>query len=130
MEVKAHPFVGDIRGAVPMNKVLGFFLSLIVSSCSLEHEVSRVAIPNTGLTVVVVEDEKSLYRYRIELPDKSSDGRIFGTRAGQRAKDVPLPTPIITRSGDVVTIDWPETSLRVRIDVVRNAVVEDSNQAR
>jgi hypothetical protein len=126
-EWKRRPI--DSMAAVRMRTLRGLLLFLLTSSCSLEHEVSRVAISNTSLTVIVVEDEKSLYRYRIEPPVGSGGGRIIGPRAGQRAKDAPLPTPIITRSGDVVTIDWPTTALRVRIDVVRKVVIDDSNQA-
>jgi hypothetical protein len=113
-----------------MRRAFGLLLALAVCSCSLEHEVSRVAVPETGLTVVVVEDEKSLYRYRIEPGDGSNGNRIFGTRAAQRDRGAPLPPPVITRSGDVVVINWPGTSLQVRIDVVRRVVVEDSNQAK
>jgi hypothetical protein len=111
-----------------MNPKLIIFATMVLASCSMEHEVSRVALPDTGLTVVVTEDEKSLYRFRIYPQDKSSDGRIIGVRQGI-ARDAPLPTPIITRSGDVATIYWPGTNLRVRIDVVRGQVIDDSNQS-
>lgn len=106
-----------------------FFATIILASCSLEHEVSRVALPGTGLTVVFFEDEKSLYRYRIYPQEKSSDGRVFGHRQGI-TRDTPLPAPVVSRSGDVATIYWPGTSLRVRIDVVRAKAVDDSNPSR
>lgn len=109
-----------------MRALLGLFLSVVVSSCSLEHEVSRVAIPGTDLTVIVVEDEKSLYRYSVEPLSLSSNGRIIGPRAGQRAKNEALPKPVITRDGDVATVVWPGTDLRVRIDVVRKVVLESA----
>ena|ERR1700693_3163382 len=106
-----------------MNSKPIILTTMILASCSLEHEVSRVALPDTGLTVVVSEDEKSLYRCRIYPQEKSSDGRLCGHRQGV-ARDAPLPTPVVTRSGDVTTIYWPGTNLRIRIDVVRGVVVD------
>ena len=106
-----------------------FFATVILASCSLEHEVSRVALPDTGLTVVVFEDEKSLYRYRIYPKEKSSDGRIFGQRQ-EVDRDTPLPAPVVTRNGNVATIHWPGTSLWLRIDVARAETVDDSNPSR
>jgi hypothetical protein len=107
-----------------------FLVALLLAACSLEHEVSRVTIPNTGLTVVVVEDEKSLYRYRIYGSGKtSSEGRIFGERSG-RARDASLPTPVVSRAGDIASVIWPGTSLQIQIDVPRGVAVNDSNQAR
>jgi hypothetical protein len=107
-----------------MNLKLIFFATMILASCSLEHELSRVALPDTGLTVVVSEDEKSLYRYRICPQEKSSDGRILGHRQGV-TRDSPLPTPVVTRSSDLATVYRPGTNLHVRIDVVRGVVVDD-----
>jgi len=105
------------------------FSILVLTSCSLEHEVSRVTLPDTGLSVVVSEDEKSLYRCRIFLQEKSSDGRICGHRESV-PRDARLPDPVITRSGDVATIDWLGASVQVKIDVVRRAIVDDPNLSR
>jgi hypothetical protein len=92
---------------------------LLLAACTLEHEVLRVAIPNTGIAVVVVEDEKSLYRYRIYGGSAvNADGIIFGHRQG-RDRDTPLSTPVVAKTGDVATIAWPGTKLQLHIDVTR-----------
>jgi hypothetical protein len=99
------------------------FVTVLLAACTLEHEVSRVAIPNTGITVIVVEDEKSLYRYRIYGGRAvNTDGIIFGHRQG-RNRDAPLPTPAIAKTGDVATIAWPGTNLQLHIDVTHGVGV-------
>ena len=112
----------------PMKSKLIVLVALILASCTLEHKVSRVQLPGTALAVVVVEDEKSLYRYRIYPKGEPADGRIFGERRG-RDRGSPLPTPVVTRMGDIVSITWPGLYLNIQIDVVHGLVVKDSNDA-
>jgi hypothetical protein len=105
--------------------------ALILASCSLEKNVSNVALPGAGISVAVNEDEKSLYRYCVHADDKMCEGgQVFGTRGGQRPKDAPLPAAVVTRNGNVATITWPGTSLHVEIDVVRAVAIGDSNLAK
>jgi hypothetical protein len=102
--------------------------ALILTSCSPQREVSNVALPGTNISVSVIEDEKSIYHYCIHENNKPcSDGREFGVRAGQRPRGAQLPTAVVTKNGDVATITWPGTSLRVLIDVVRGRAIGDSN---
>jgi hypothetical protein len=111
-----------------MNSKSLLLAALILTSCSLEHEVSNVVLPGSSISVSVIEDEKSLYHYCIHENDKPcSDGRIFGVRAGQRPRGAQLPTAVVTKSGDVATIAWPGTDLHVLIDVVRGRAIGDSN---
>jgi hypothetical protein len=111
-----------------MDSRLLLLAALILTSCSLQHEVSNVVLPGTSVNVSVIEDEKSIYHYCIRENNKPcSDGRIFGVRAGQRPRGAQLPTAVVTKNGDVATIGWPGTSLRVLIDVVRGRAIGDSN---
>ena len=105
------------------------FATLLLAACTLEHEVSRVAIPNTSLTVVVVEDEKSLYRIRIYENGKrsSSDEGIFGSRHGID-RDAPLPAPVVTRTASAATLAWPGTNLKITIDVKHGTAIDDSHE--
>lgn len=45
--------------------VVGLSIGILLSSCTLEKEVSRVAIPDSKLTLVLTEDEKKMYRYHV-----------------------------------------------------------------
>jgi hypothetical protein len=93
---------------------------LLLTACTLEHEVSRVVVPNTALTIVVVEDEKSLYRYRVydggKITADSADGIIFGHRQGLERNEL-LPIPVVTEAGGLATIIWPSASLELRVSL-------------
>lgn len=105
--------------------------ALMLVSCSLEKNVSNVAVRGAGISVSVSEDEKSLYRYCIYADDKPCiGGRVFGARQGQRPKGAQLPSAVVTRRGDVATITWPGTSLHVEIDAARGVAISDSNLAK
>jgi len=102
--------------------------TLVLISCSPQHDVSNVVLPGTSISVAVVEDEKSIYHYVIHENGKpGSSGREFGVRAGQHLKGARLPDAVVTRSGNVATITWPGTGLHVEIDVARGIAVSDSN---
>jgi hypothetical protein len=108
-----------------MNALSAILVMVLLAACTLEHEVSRVVIPNSGIIVVVVEDEKSLYRYRIYGGSAvNADGIIFGHRQGG-GRDAPLPAPVVAKTGDVATIAWPGTNLQLRVDVARGIRVSE-----
>lgn len=100
---------------------------ILLCACSLTEEVARVAIPGTTLTVVVVQDEKRMYRYQIFEDGAAVSGeRLFsGYSAG------PLPQPVIAESNGLVRISWPKKDQELFLEFDRRAgqIVRDSNLA-
>jgi hypothetical protein len=104
-------------------------LAAIVMLCAcspLEREVSRVSIPETVLAVVVVRDEKGLYRYRVfESSSPVSKQRVFGGSA----TDAPLQ-PRVTETGGLVRVSWSQEGREVaflEFDRRTGQLVVDSN---
>jgi hypothetical protein len=100
---------------------------VMLCACSpLEREVSRVPIPETALSVVVVRDERGLYRYGVlENGSPVSKERIFGGSAA----DAPLE-PKVSESGTLVRISWSQGGLEVaflEFDRTTGQLVADSN---
>jgi hypothetical protein len=99
----------------------------MLCACSpLEQEVSRVPIPETALSVVVVRDEKGLYRYRVfENGSPVSKQRIFGGSAA----DAPV-RPKVSEADSLVKISWSQEGLEVaflEFDRRTGQLVVDSN---
>jgi hypothetical protein len=104
------------------------FVLLSLASCSLEKEVSRVAVPGTNLTIVLSEDEKGMYRYRVLSHGVPvSDERLLGPHYDSGSH----PAPVVSVSQGFVTISWPSTHTThyVTVDVARRQIVQDSNAA-
>ena len=104
-------------------------LTAVVMLCACspaEREMSRVAIPETALSVVVVQDEKGLYRYRVfEKGAPVTTPRIFG---GSGTK-TPL-RPVFTEVGNVVRISWSQEGREVaflEFDRGTGRIAQDSN---
>jgi|SRR5688572_4062416 hypothetical protein len=100
---------------------------VVLCACSpTGEEISRVAIPDTALSVAVAQDEKGLYRYRvIENGASVTPDRIFGG-SGVRA---PLQ-PRLTDTGSLVRISWLQGSLEVaflEFDRATGQIARDSN---
>jgi hypothetical protein len=100
---------------------------MILCACSpTVEEMSRVAIPNTALSVVVAQDEKGLYRYRVlDNGISVTADRILGG-SGTRA---PLQ-PRLTETGSLVRISWSQGGLEVaflEFDSVTGQIARDSN---
>src|SRR5882724_11504587 len=104
-------------------------LIALLTACSLEHEVSRVSVPGTDLTLVVVQDEKKMFRYRVVANDERvSEDRLFSGPCSER-----LPDAVVTRESDLVRISWPVRcqgqGLFVEFDLRRAQIRRDSNIA-
>ena len=76
-------------------------LVLLLGGCSLTHEVARVAVAETPFTLVILEDEKQLLRYRVYAGNTPvSDERLVGGHCGKEG----LPNPDISKGLSVVRI--------------------------
>lgn len=110
-----------------MRKTLA--LVALLAGCSLEREVSRVSVPGTELTLVVVQDEKQMFRYRVLAGDQPvSAERLFSGPCSE-----PLPDAVVTQESEMVRISWPvrcqRQGLFVEFDVRRGQIRRDSNHA-
>jgi hypothetical protein len=104
-----------------------FAAVVVLCACSpTAEEISRVAIPDTTLSVVVAQDEKGLYRYRVlENGVSVTTDRIFGG-SGTRAS----LQPRLTETGGLVRISWSQGSLEVaflEFDRETGQIARDSN---
>jgi hypothetical protein len=75
---------------------------LSLSACSLEKEVSRVAVPGTNLTLVLTEDEKQMFRYHLLVDGKAAGEPGF---LGPHDSDV-SHKPVTAVDGSLVTFIW------------------------
>jgi hypothetical protein len=101
--------------------------AVMLCACSpTESEMSRVAIPETALSIAVVQDEKGLYRYRVfENSMPVTEDRIFG---GSNTR-VPIG-PVLTEMDGAIRISWSQADLEVAFLVFDRAtgrIVQDSN---
>ena len=100
---------------------------ILLCACSLTgREVSRVAIPETVFSTVVVQDEKGLYRYKVfENGAPATSERIFGGSAS----NAPL-RPVLTEISGVVRIAWSQEAREVaflEFDRASSQITQDSN---
>jgi hypothetical protein len=110
-----------------MKVVITFLVALLLSACSLTTEEARVAIPGTSLTVVVLKDEKNMFRYQIfENGTAVSKQRVFGGYSSYS-----LSNPTLVESGSVVRISFqkPEGEIFLEFDRLAGQIVRDSNEA-
>jgi hypothetical protein len=105
----------------------GLLSALVLWSCSLEHEIARVPVPDTNLMLVLTEDEKQMFRYQV-LADGSSV--LYGF-LGPHDADAPHQ-PAVTREGNVVTYVWRGSLNRqfIQIDVATCQIVNDSHETK
>ena len=106
------------------SRFLPGLIVLLLAACS-NREISRVAVPGTDLTVVVVEDWKDMYWYRFYQGDAPvSTDRLLGPRYDSNPSG-----PVVERQGSVVKLSWP--SQRgvhfIEFDTVTHRVIQDSN---
>jgi hypothetical protein len=99
----------------------------MLCACSpTESEMSRVAIPETALSVVVVQDEKGLYRYRVfEDSIPVTEDRIFGGSSTR----TPVQ-PVLTEMDVLVRISWSQEGFEVAFlvfDKATGQIAQDSN---
>jgi hypothetical protein len=109
-----------------MTKII-FAAAVMLCACSpTESEVSRVAIPETALSVVVVQDEKRLYRYRFfEDSAPVTEDRIFGGSSTR----TPVQ-PVLTETDGLVRISWSQEGFEVAFlvfDKATGQIAQDSN---
>lgn len=108
-------------------KSISALVGLLLAACSSAHEVSRVVVPGTSLTIVLYQDEKMMYSYRLYSGSEPvSDERLLGPH-----HNATTPTAVVSYEPDVVTTTWPgkHTSHFVKIDIKHLSVVEDSNES-
>ena len=104
-------------------------LVALLAGCSLEHEVSRVSVAGTHLALVVVQDEKRMFRYRVLAGDEPvSAERLFSGPCSE-----PLPDAVVTQESELVRISWAVRcqgqGLFVEFDLRRGQIRRDSNDA-
>jgi hypothetical protein len=76
--------------------------AISVSACSLEKEVSRVAVPDTNITLVLTEDEKQMFRYHLLV-----DGKPAGEPGFLGPHDIDVShKPMTAVEGPLVTFTW------------------------
>jgi hypothetical protein len=102
-------------------------IALLLCACSLTKEVARVAIPQTSLMIVVVQDEKKMYRYRVfrnGVPVSAE--RVFSGYSSS-----PLAPAAIAESAGVVKISWAKQDgdIFLEFDRRRGLIVRDSNMS-
>jgi hypothetical protein len=101
--------------------------ALLVSACSPAKEVARVAIPETPLEIVVVQDDKKMYRYRIfQNGVPVSEERVFSGYSSYQ-----LMPAAIAESAGVVKIFWAKQDgeIFLEFDRQRGQIVRDSNMS-
>jgi hypothetical protein len=81
--------------------LLGLLSMLCLPSCT-DHELTRVAVPETNVTLVLTEDEKQMLRYEVLVDHRSALEQGF---LGPHDADSSL-LPVMTRDGDLVTFTW------------------------
>ena len=102
-------------------------IALLVSACSAVKEVARAAIPGTSLEIVVVQDDKKMYRYRVFRNGVPvSEERIFSGYSSY-----PLMPAAIAESAGVVKMSWAKQDgeIFLEFDRQRGQIVRDSNMS-
>jgi hypothetical protein len=79
-----------------------FLGSLLLAACSLEKEVSRVAVPESNMTLVLTEDEKQMFRYHVLVNGEEAGEPGF---LGPHDFEVPVK-PLVTVDGHQVVFTW------------------------
>ena len=107
--------------------MFGLVGMLGVVACT-DHEVARVAVPDTNVTLVLSEDEKQMFRYEVLVDHRSALDQGF---LGPHDADSSL-RPVTTREGNVVTFTWHGSLLRhfVQFNVATCQVVGDSHERK
>jgi hypothetical protein len=90
---------------------------LFAASCSLQDELSRVAVPGTDLSVVLSQDEKHLWRCELFAGRKSISEQLICAAPDYCEERVTFTT---RQEGDSFYIHWTQadhhsTSVRVGI---------------
>jgi hypothetical protein len=101
--------------------------ALLVSACSPAKEVARVAIPGTPLEIVVVQDDKKMYHYRIlQNGVPVSEERVFSGYSSYQ-----LMPAAIAESAGVVKISWAKQDgeIFLEFDRQKGQIVRDSNMS-
>jgi hypothetical protein len=108
--------------------VVAFVIALVaVDRAFRDREVSRVAIPGSSAVLVLTEDFKHHYSYRFFQDGRpASAPRFLGPRY-----EAHCPPPRVSRSGEIVRVDWGEAEPHhyVEIDLGARRVVRDTNGA-
>lgn len=107
--------------------LLGLLSTLCVGACT-DHEVTRVAVPDTNVTLVLTQDEKQMFRYEVRVGRRAALDQGF---LGPYDADSSL-RPVMTREGNVVTFTWHGSRLRhfVQFDVATCQLVGDSHDRK
>jgi hypothetical protein len=109
-----------------MLRVLALTFLITAGACSLEHEVSRVPVPGTDLTLVITQDEKRMFSYEVFSGEEAvSDRRLFSEYCSE-----PLPPAEITQQPGTVKISWQvkcQEGLFIEFDLGRVQLRRDSN---
>ena len=107
--------------------LLGLLSAFCVAACT-DHELTRVAVPDTNVTLVLTEDEKQMFRYEVRVGHRSALEQGF---LGPHDVDSSL-RHVITREGNVVTFTWHGSLLRhfVQLNVATCQLVGDSHERK
>jgi hypothetical protein len=107
--------------------LLGLLSALCVTACT-DHELTRVAVPDTNVTLILTEDEKQMFRYEVRVGHRSALEQGF---LGPHDADSSL-RPVMTREGSIVTFTWHGSLLRqfVQFNVATCQLVGDSHERK
>ena len=107
--------------------LLGLLSVLCLAGCT-DHELTRIAVPDTNVTLVLIEDEKQMFRYEVLVDHRSALEQGF---LGPHDADSSL-RPVVTRDGDLVTFTWHGSLVRhfVQFNVATCQLVGDSHERK
>ena len=101
---------------------------LFATSCSLEDELSRVAVPGTDLTVVLSQDEKHLWRCQLFAGRRSISEQLICGAPDYWEDRVTFTT---RQQGDSFYIHWTQDdhhSTLVRVDLRSRTIEQVKDQ--
>jgi hypothetical protein len=124
-DASARPLNFTVRPQqMPRRSTLYLYTALLVAaSCSLQDELSRVAVPGTDLAVVLSQDEKHLWRCELFAGRKSISEQLICGAPDYVEERVTFTT---RQQGDSFYIHWTQGdhhSTSVRVDI-RSRTVE------
>jgi len=99
--------------------------TLSFTSCSLERQIDRAAVPDTNLTIVLTEDEKQMARYQVLVDGSVVDRGFFGPHDADWS-----PHHVATVEGNLITFTWRGSLITqfVQFNVATCQIVRDSSE--